>query len=213
MEYFKILLVGRSGMGKTYSFRNMNRETTGFVNIENKPLPFKGTFKYHARPTNITEAKKALSEFATNPDITTLVIDSFSSYVDMILTEARITKRGFDVWSFYSDEIGKFLNSIKKIDKEVYMTAHYEWLQGEEGVKEMRVKVKGKEWEGLIESQFTIVLYADNKLNEKGIPEYYFLSFKENSSSKCPPDIFGESVYKLDNDCNYVSEKITEFLK
>ena len=213
MDYFKILLVGRSGLGKTYSFRNMDRETTGFVNIENKPLPFKGGFKYHSRPNTMLEAKKALSEYAVNPEIKTIVIDSFSAYIDMLLLEARSTKKGFDVWNFYADEIGKFLNSIKRVEKEIFLTAHYEWLQGEEGVKEMRVKVKGKEWESWVEKEFTIVLYADSYLTDKGIPEYNFYTFKENSSTKCPPSIFGHDVYKIDNDSKFVSDKIAEFTK
>ena len=166
-------------MGKTYSFRSMDRDTTGFVNVENKPLPFKGAFKYHARPNNITETKKALAEFAQNEEIKTIVIDSFSAYVDMLLLEARATKKGFDIWSFYAEEIGKFLNAIKRTNKEIFMTAHYEWLQGEEGVKERRIKVKGKEWEGLVEKEFTIVLYADAKIDEKGIPNYFFYTFQE----------------------------------
>ena len=213
MEYFKILLVGRSGMGKTYSFRDMDRKTTGFVNVERKPLPFKGAFEHHFRPNNIAETKKALQECIANPEITTIIIDSFSAYVDMLLLEARATKRGFDIWSFYAEEIGKFLNGIKMTNKEVYMTAHYEWLQGEEGVKERRIKVKGKEWEGLIEKEFTVVLYADAKVDDKGIPNYYFYTFQENASTKCPPDVFGHNVFQIDNDCNYVSKQIAEFIK
>ena len=212
-DYYKVLYVGRSGMGKTYSFRNMNPLTTGFVNIENKPLPFKNTFKYHSRPSTLPEIKSTLSEYSKNPEITSIVIDSFSAFVDILLSECRATKKGFDVWSTYAEEIGKFLNFIKKIEKEVFMTAHYEWLQGEEGVKEKRIKVKGKEWEGLIEKEFTIVMYSDNNVDDKGKPHYYFNLFQENSSTKCPPDIFGEDVLVIDNDSNYVLSKILEFVK
>ena len=35
-EKFKVLLVGRSGQGKTYTSRTLNHETTGLVNVENK---------------------------------------------------------------------------------------------------------------------------------------------------------------------------------
>jgi len=212
-DFYKVLLVGRSGMGKTYSFRNMNPDNTGFINIENKPLPYKNTYKYHARPTTLNEIKSVIAEYAANPEITTIVFDSFSAYVDILLSESRATKKGFDIWSFYAEEIGKLLNVIKKIDKEVFMTAHYEWLQGEEGVKEKRIKVKGKEWEGLIEKEFTIVLYADNKVDDKGKPQYYFNLFQENSSTKCPPDIFGADIITIPNDTNYVLNKILEFVK
>lgn len=212
-DYYKVLYVGRAGNGKTYSFRNMNPLTTGFINVENKPLPFKNTFKYHARPSTVNEIKTSLSEYSKNPEITSIVVDSFSAFVDILLSECRATKKGFDVWSTYAEEIGKFLNFIKKIEKEVFITAHYEWLQGEEGVKEKRIKVKGKEWEGLVEKEFTIVLYSDITVDDKGKPHYYFNTFQENSSTKCPPDIFGEDVLVIDNDSNYVLNKILEFVK
>ena len=51
-DYYKVLLVSLSGKGKTYSSRNLNPETTGFINMENKPLPFKNTFKHQKRCTN-----------------------------------------------------------------------------------------------------------------------------------------------------------------
>lgn len=212
-DYYKTLFVGRSGTGKTYSFRNMDTNSTGFVNVENKPLPFKNNFKHHARPQTTAQVKEALGAFATNPEITCIVIDSFSAYVDILLSEARTTKRGFDIWSFYAEEIGKFLNAIKKIDKEIFITAHYEWLQGEEGVKEKRIKVKGREWEGLVEKEFTIVLYTDNKVDDKGVPKYFFNLFQENASTKCPPDIFGANVGTIPNDAKVVLDKILEFVK
>ena len=70
-----------------------------------------------------------------------------------------------------------------------------------------------KEWEGIIEKEFTIVLYADRKLDDNGKVEAWFDLALENSSSKCPPDIFGEGVYKIPNDCNLVISKLYEFLK
>lgn len=209
-DYYKVILVGQSGKGKTFSFRNMNPETTGFVNVEDKPLPFKNRFKYHARPKSISEIKSILKEYADNSEIKTIVIDSFSAYVETLLSEARATKKGFDIWNQYNEEIGKFLNFIKSIQKEVFITAHYEIL-GIEGNQEKRIKVKGKEWEGLIEKEFTMVLYADNKFNEKGVPEYYFNGVQEGTSAKCPPDLLGEGTFKTENDCAKINSKILDF--
>jgi len=211
-DYYKVLLVGQSGRGKTYSFRNMNPETTGFLNVENKPLPFKNKFKFHIRPNNISEVKTALKQFADNKEIDCICLDSLSAYMDMLLSECRATKKGFDIWNEYNVGIGNFLNYIKSIGKEVFITAHYEIL-GIEGNQEKRVRVKGKEWEGLCEKEFTVVLYADNKFNEKGLPEYYFNAVQENTSAKCPPDLLGDGVIKIENDCNLILKKIIEFTK
>lgn len=213
-DFYKILLVSQSGKGKTYSFRNMNPNTTGFINIENKPLPFKNTFKYHSRPSSTIEAKKALKEYSDNSEITCIVIDSLSAYLDMLILECRATKKGFDIWNMYNEETAKFFNFLKKVEKEIFVTAHYEWIQDEGGAKERRIKIKGKEWEGVVEKEFTIVLYADKTLNPntKKVEAWFDMAL-ENSSSKCPPAIFGEDTFRIDNDSNYVLEKILEFVR
>lgn len=211
-DYYKVLLVGTSGKGKTYSFRNMNPETTGFINVENKPLPYKNKLKYHARPETAAGVLDVVKEYAQNKDITAIVIDSFSAYMDLVLTEARATKKGFDVWNMYAEYITKFNSYVKKCEKEVYITAHYETL-GIEGSSEKRVKVKGKEFEGVVEKDYTMVLYADSKFDDKGKASYYYLLAGEGLSAKCPPDIFGAEIIKIDNDVQYIDDKIKEFVK
>lgn len=211
-DYYKVLLVGSSGKGKTHSARNLNPNTTGFINIEDKPLPFKNNFKYHKRTNSAAEVLETIKEYAKNPEITAIFIDSFSAYMEMVLASARLTKKGFDVWNQYNEEIAKFAQYIKKCEKEVYVTAHYEIL-GIEGNMEKRVKVKGKEMEGQVEKDYTIVLYADNKFNDKGIPDYFFQLTGEGLSAKCPPAIFGKDVIKIENDVKMIDDKIKEFAK
>lgn len=209
-DYHKVLIVGASGMGKTYSFRNLNETTTGFINVEDKPIPFKKKFSYHAKPQNAPSVIAALEAFAKNAEIELIVLDSFSAYVELLLSLCRKDKKNFDVWNMYNDEIGKFFKLLKSIKKEVIITSHYEILNIE-GEAAKRVKVKGKEWEGLIEKEFTVVLYAENKYLDNDKFEYYFRLRGENLSAKCPPDIFGD-VSKIPNDCEFVYKKILEFV-
>lgn len=220
-EYYKVLIISPPGKGKTFSFRNVNPDTIGFMNIENKPLPFKNNFKYHFRPDSKSgdpiskdrvDINNTLVAYAKNPEIEAIGFDSLSAYMDMLLNEARATKKGYDIWNFYNEELGKFFTLVKKIQKEVIITCHYEIL-GIEGNQEKRAKVKGKEWEGLIEKEFTIVLYGDNKFQDNGTPEYFFKTAEENASAKCPPGIFGEGTYKIPNDAKVLLEKIAEFAK
>lgn len=209
-DYYKTLLVSQSGCGKTMSARNLSRETTGFVNTENKPLPFKGQFKYHERPKTLGETTAILIEYAKNPEINVIFLDSLSAVFEMVLLDARKRYKGFDVWNNYNTEIQTFIDLIKRIPKEIFITAHYEII-GIEGNQEKRVKVKGKELEGVIERDFTIVLFADKKFNDKGLPDYYFNLVQEGTSAKCPPDIFGEDVLKISNDCQLIVENINKF--
>lgn len=210
-EYFKILIVASSGRGKTFSFRNLDPNTTGFINVENKPLPFKNNFKYYNIPKDWTEAKNKLIEYAKNPEIKTIIFDSFSAYIDSVLRTARRTKKNFDIWNMNNDEIDQILFLIKKCPKDVFVTAHYEWIQDEGGAKEKRVKVKGKEWEGDVEKEFTITFYADVKLSESNRTYYFKLNSDGTDSAKCPPMLF-ENQDTITNDANIVIEELNNVL-
>lgn len=208
-EKFKVLLVGRSGQGKTYTSRTFNPDSIGYVNTENKPLPFKTKFKHHVRPKNFRESYDAIIDFAKNPDIEAIYIDSFSAYTDSVLLEARRTKKGFDTWSMYNEEIGKLLDLIKKAPKHVFVTAHYDVVENVDGNNEKSVKVKANEWKGQVEKEFTVVLFADSKADEKGKPQYWYNTYQEGTTAKCPPELFNE--YKIQNDGQFLLDKIKEF--
>ena len=92
MTPYPIAIVGSSGRGKTMAFRNMNPETCGFINCENKPLPFINKFKHYCTPSTWQETYQKLIEYGKNPDITEVVLDSFSAYIDSLLKTARETK-------------------------------------------------------------------------------------------------------------------------
>ncbi len=127
-DYYKVLLVAPSGFGKTMSAQNLNRETTGFINVENKPLPFKGGFKHHNRPKSLSEVTDTLVQYAKDNTIDSIFIDSLSAIFDMVLLDARAKFKGFDVWNAYNIEIQKFIDLVKRARKEIFLTAHYEIL-------------------------------------------------------------------------------------
>jgi hypothetical protein len=213
--FYKVLLVGGSGRGKTYSFRNMDRARTLFIDVENKPLPFMPPFTNIVVPTTTTEVLTALQSGSRNPDIDVIVVDSFSAYVDMALNESRATKRGFDIWNSYNELIGKFNSYVKNVKKTTFVTAHYEIITDEiGGNKERRVKCKGKEWEGLIEKDYTVVLYTDSRPIENARPEHFFHLVNDGTTStKIPPEVFGEDAIFVTNDSNIVYQKLSEFTR
>lgn len=209
-DYYKVLLISQSGKGKTYSFKNMNPETTGIVNCESKPLPFKTKFKYHSKPMDRISTINSIVEYAKNPNIDCICVDSLSAFLDILLAEARNTRKGFDIYTFYNEELAKFFTLIKKIRKEVFITGHYEIL-GIEGNQERRLKITGKAWEGWGEKEFTVVLYGDNTIDDKGNSTHFFITRGEGISAKCPPDLFEDNPLKVPNDCNLVLNAIKKF--
>ncbi len=211
---YKFLLVGPSGRGKTYSFRNMDKERTLFINVENKPLPFLPGFTNTIIPQNSSEVLAALSAGSTNPNIDAIIVDSFSAYVDLLLSEARITKRGFDIWNHYNENIGKFNTYVKNVRKEVFVTGHSEIITDElGGSRERRLKVKGKEWEGTIEKDYTIVMYTDSKPVENSRPFHFFKLINDGTdSTKVPPGIFPDDQFSIENDSNLVLTRLKQFI-
>jgi len=196
------------GKGKTMSFRNMNPKTTGYINMEGKPLPFVNQFEHYSMPSTWQEAYQKLIEYAKNDAITEVVFDSFSSYLDSLVKYARETKKGFDTWNLYNEEVGKLLFVINKYPKDIFVTAHYEWVESEEGAVEKRVAVKGKEWKGMIEKTFTIVHFADVKFDDKNKRHYYLqLNTDGKSSAKTPP------MFLMNEDENEVENDYSLFLK
>lgn len=209
---YQIALVGMSGRGKTMSFRNLNPETTGFINIESKPLPFINKFKHYSAPNNWQECYQKLIEYAKDDTIKVVVLDSFSAYVDSLLKTARETKRGFDIWNYYNEEIGKLLFAIKKYPKHIIVSAHYEWVETDAGAVEKRIMVKGKEWKGMVEKDFTIVHYADMKIIEKKRKYTLALNSDGLSSAKTPPIFTDEGVDEIENDYSLFLEKMNDKL-
>jgi hypothetical protein len=210
---YQFALVGMSGRGKTMAFRNMDPETTGYINMENKPLPFLNKFKYYSAPNNWQECYQKLIEYAKDKAINVIILDSFSSYIDSVLKTARDTKRGFDIWNYYNEEIGKLLYVIQNIKKHIIVTAHYEWVETDEGAIEKRVMVKGKEWKGMIESKFTIVNYADMTVVDKKRNYYITLNSDGKSSAKTPPMFLDdENQERMDNDYSLFITKVNKVL-
>lgn len=210
-EPYQIAIVGESGRGKTYSFRNMDSETTGYINLENKPLPFTAKFKYYSRPNNWQECYQKLIEYAKNDDIKTVVLESFSSYIDSVLKTARDTKKGFDVWNFYNDEIGKLLYLLTKYPKDIFITAHPAWVETPEGAVEKRIGVKGNEWNKTgIERDFTIVLFTDAKLSNDNKREYYYILNSDGTTTAKTPPVLFENEELIPNDASKVLEELNK---
>ena len=188
-EYFKVAIVAKSGSGKTYSLRNLDPNTTAFINMENKPLPFINNFVHYCTPKNFQEAYQKIIEYGQNEKIETIVLDSFSAYQEDALIQASTTKKGFDVWNDYNMNIRSLMKLIKLVPKDVLMTAHYQLVQIDGGNStEKRIGVKGNEHNVTgIEGNFTMVVFADMKLVDNKRNFIYKLLTSGNDTAKTPP--------------------------
>ena len=210
-EPLQVAIVALSGRGKTFSFRNCNPDNFGFINAENKPLPFENKFKFYEKPSTWQEMVKSLIDFGKNEEVDAVGFDSMSAYLDDLMDYCLKTKSGYEIYNLYNAEVGKFLKLIKRYPKNIFVTAHYESTENEDGVMEVHIKTKGKGWKGQIEREFTAVMFAEAKMADGDNREYYFnLNSDGRTSAKTPPYLFGEGVSKVPNDVNEVLIKIKE---
>lgn len=209
LDYGKALILGQSGYGKTFMFRNCDPDTFGFINAERKPLPFRKNFKYHGKPTNWYSFIKNLEDFGNNPDIESIGIDSESMAFDMLYQECQANFKGFDIYSSFNRQIVQFLNLLRDVQKDIIVTGHDELLLIE-GYKQKRAKVHGKMYEGRIESYYTIVMYADKDFKNDEA-RYFLKTMLPDTSSKVPPDMFNETKYSIPNDAAMIFAKMKEY--
>ena len=119
-----IIIVGPSGSGKSTSLSSLNPKTTAVLNTERKQLPFKNAKEFMNVPIkSVSEFHSALDKAMESDKIKTIVVESFTSLIEIIFREADIRYKGFDVWSYYNKEIDKILDKSKNSDKYVIFTA------------------------------------------------------------------------------------------
>lgn len=215
-QSYQFVLVGTPGKGKTMSFRNMNPETTGFINAENKPLPFINKFKHYSAPNNWQECYQKLIEYAKNDAIKCVVLDSLSAYMDSLLKTAYDTKRGFDIWNLFNEEVGKLMYVIKNYPKFLVVSAHYEWVETENGAREKRIMVPGGKWKGMIEKDFTIVLFTDLLMVDEKRKYIIELNSNGETSAKTPPMFLADpedmGVEQIPNDFQIFVDRVEKVI-
>ena len=100
--------------GKTTACRNLGPETVMY-NTEKKMLPFKNKGIKVVATDSVNDLLYKLNRFKGNnyPQITNIVIDSFSDYSDMILAECRAKHKGFEVYNAYNTKVYELFQTLK----------------------------------------------------------------------------------------------------
>ena len=194
-----IILVGPSGSGKSSSLRNLNPSTTAILNTERKQLPFKNAKEFMNVPIkSVSEFHSALDKAMESDKIQTMVIESFTSLIEIIFREADIRYKGFDVWSYYNKEIDKILDKSKNSDKYVVFTAIDGVYDGDNGVEERYVAVDGNRWKKRVEKEFVIALFTDVRATDEGVTYRFRTNTTGRDSAKSPMGMF-ESLHIPNN--------------
>lgn len=203
-----VLVMGRSGSGKSASLRNV-KEDTFVVNVNRKPLPFKGN--EHLKIMNCDEylkIKQAI-QAAYDKGIKTTVIDDAGYLMTSKFMAGHREKKGNSQYDLYNEiadnfySLIKFISDVLPADAIVYVVMH----EDKNELGESKPKTIGKLLDDkvCVEGLFTIVLHSI-KLDGK----YVFATNTDGLDvTKTPIGMF-EQTY-IDNDLQLVTDRIREY--
>mgnify|MGYP003303543030 CR=1 FL=1 len=204
-----ILIIGKSGSGKSASMRNLDPNRVALINVLGKPLPFRGKFAQVVTDDYSKVAASIASASKRNRDI--IIIDDAGYLItNMFMRGHSNAGAGNGVFSLYNSIGDHFWNLIDIIRAEpsnarVYLIMHEEMND----FGQVKPKTIGKliDEKVCLEGMFTICLrcmISDGK--------HVFRTQSDGMDvTKSPMGMFEE--VEIDNDLNMVDQKICEYYK
>ena len=199
MKSVPVLIIGKSGSGKSASLRNFKKDEIAIANVLGKPLPFKSDLDA-PKVDDYNVILKAIEK----TDKKVIVIDD----AGYLLTNEFMNKssvKGYDKYNELANNFWNLINGIKNIDggKTVYLIMHED--QDEFG--NVKPKTIGKLLDDKVNIQgiFTICIRAMYENNN------YIFRLKTNGQDcvKTPIGMFDSE--EMENDLKIVDEKIREY--
>lgn len=201
-----ILIIGKSGAGKSTSLRNCaGNENWNLIRVLNKPLPFKGKINGWKTDDYDTAKKCLKSSKAKN-----IVVDDAGYLITNMFMRGHASQgAGNAIFTFYNkigDEFWKLIQFITNDlpdDKIVYLMMHEE--QNDFG--QVKAKTIGKilDEKVCVEGMFTIVLRC---IEESG-KHLFVTQSADGAISKSPMGMFEELT--IDNDLMLVEKAVREY--
>ena len=207
-----VLVIGRSGSGKTYSLKNFSPAEIGVISVEKGRLPFKSEIKTVKIPKDPTkgEARDAaqlnaakyawIQRAIQNAKVPAIVIDD-SQYLLVNELFDRTYEKGYDKFTSMAAKFRDLIHFVNELENDnliVYFLHHSETdTDGREKVKTIGKMLDEKL---TVEGCFDIVLYCqDHK---------FFTQANNQSTAKTPEDMF---PLEIPNDLKAVDTKIREY--
>lgn len=205
-----VLIMGRSGSGKTYSLKNFTPEEIGVVSVEKGRLPFKSEIQVARIPKDFDNAKDYatlnrskyawLEQVIKTANKKAIAIDD-SQYLLVNELFDRAFEKGYDKYVQMASNFRNLIHAINEMEDEnkiVYFLHHTESdTDGREKVKTIGKMLDEKL---TVEGCFDIVIYCqDHK---------FFTQSNGQSTAKTPEGMFD---LEIPNDLKMVDTAIREY--
>lgn len=204
-----VMVLGRSGSGKSASLRNFKADEISVINVANKPLPFRTNIK----PFNLNReaTKRGVSRYALAQQMLlrcsakSIVIDD-SQYLMAFDSFDRAKDVGYGKFTDIAlnfEKLIEFVSNNLPDDKIVYFLHHCE----SNDMGEIKAKTIGKMLDNqlTVEGLFSIVLYCTTD----GKSHRFITQSDGKTSAKSPMEMF--TTNEIDNDLKEVDKEIRNY--
>lgn len=211
-----ICIAGESGSGKTTSMRNLDPETTMYIDCDKKGLSWKGwRSQYNGDKKNYLktdfpqvalQALKKIDKEEQYKHIRVVVVDTINGL--MIADEMRRCKeKGYDKWQDLAQSIYDLIDYALTMrdDVTIIFVAHTQTDHDDNGYMFTRIKTSGRKLDKItLESKFSTVLLS------KCVDGKFLFETQANfSTAKTPMGAFEEK--EIDNDIVQVMKALEEY--
>lgn len=211
-----LCIAGESGTGKTTSMRNLDPETSFYIDCDKKGLSWKGwknqfngdkkNYLVTDFPSVALTALKKLDKEESFKKIKVCVVDTLNGL--MVADEMRRTKeKGYDKWQDLAQSIYELVDYslTMRNDITVVFIAHTQTDHDDNGYMFTRIKTSGRKLDKItLESKFSTVLIS------KCVDGRYVFETQANfSTAKSPMGAFESK--EIDNDIVAVIKALEEF--
>lgn len=207
-----VLILGRSGSGKTYSLKNFKPDEIGIISVEKGRLPFKSDLKvvrvpkYESSADINTYAQANLAKYSwiertiQKATVPSIAVDD-SQYLLVNELFDRAAEKGYDKYTEMARNFRNLIHFVNDLDddnKIVYFLHHSE--SDSDGREKCKTIGKMLDEKLSVEGCFDIVIYCSDR-------EFYTQG-SGISSAKSPEGMFD---LKIPNDLKAVDVAIREY--
>lgn len=198
-----VYILGRSGTGKSYSMRNMDKDSFVVINVQGKILPFKGSGK--VTMVNCDDSADIVTYIKSySKQFKIIVVDDFQ-YVMANEFMRRAMERGYDKFTEIARHAWDIAECVRSLPKEVivYVMCHTD--TDADGIERLKTIGKLLDEKIVLEGMSTIVL----KTNVSDGKYCFITQNNGKDTTKSPAGMFPS--YAIDNDLKYVDDKIRSY--
>ena len=220
-----VIILGKSGTGKSSSIKTLNPKDTIILNVLGKKLPFKGSSSlYNKDNKNLFR----VDDYAQTINMLN-TIDKNATHIHNVILEdciyimrkeyfKRAKETGYGKYTELAMHFQQIISTIENMreDINVFLILHSEDVQSDKTTISYKVSTIGQ----LLDSQYNpvevvpMVLYSSVKYDDKGIASYGFYTHRFMDGmieipAKSPADMFEEDF--IPNDLGIVVNAMKEY--